>query len=63
MDGQAKGDTTYEEWLRAQTETIQREILGASRYKMYKSGVRMSSFVAGEQILTVEELKKRYNQL
>lgn len=63
MDGQAKGDTTYEEWLRAQTETIQREVLGASRYKMYKSGVRMSSFVAGEQILTVEELKKRYNQL
>lgn len=63
MAGAVKGDTTYEQWLKMQTETVQKEILGTARYKMYKEGMPITSFVAGEKILTIKELKKRYNQL
>jgi SPP1 gp7 family putative phage head morphogenesis protein len=38
MDGQIATGTTYEDWLASRSETMQREILGPSRYRLLESG-------------------------
>jgi SPP1 gp7 family putative phage head morphogenesis protein len=38
MDGSVPEDVTYPQWLKKQNASTQREVLGATRYKKYKSG-------------------------
>ncbi|MCG8406757.1 MAG: hypothetical protein MI923_16295 [Phycisphaerales bacterium] len=38
-------DETYDQWLKRQSDAKQREILGASRYDLFKSGVPADRFV------------------
>lgn len=38
MDGQVPGKTSYEDWLRAQPEARQLEVLGEGKYALFKEG-------------------------
>lgn len=54
--GTTKGSVKYPEWLAMQTEKVQREILGKSRYELYKKGEPITAFTEGTEILTLKEL-------
>lgn len=53
-------EPTYEEWLKAQPDSIQYKILGPSRYMLFKSGISITKFTSDGHKLTLEEL---YNSL
>jgi len=56
-NGEVDGKLTYSDWLERQSEEVQRDILGKSRYNLYKNGGKISSFVDDGRILTLAELK------
>ncbi len=61
MDGQVAASTTYEDWLNAQSEATQRDILGTKRYDIMQRGnLRLSDLVnqSGNE-LSLKELAKR----
>lgn len=63
MDGQVAGDLTYEQWLRKQTTARQREVLGPTKYKLWKAGKITSLRQLVDQTgrpLSVSQLKRRY---
>lgn len=56
--GQVPAKTTYEEWFSLQSAEFQRNVLGPTRYKMYKSGTALGRFVDNSgRRLTIEELR------
>lgn len=57
IDGPVSGNITYEKWLINQSNDRQREILGPSRYEMYKNGYNIKDFVTDNRVLTLKELK------
>lgn len=63
MGGQVSGKLTYEDWLKKQPVEIQRDVLGASRYKLWKEK-KIKSFRElldqSGQPLSVAELKFKY---
>lgn len=59
MGGPVSDKITYADWIKAQPEDIQREILGPVRYEAYKAGVPISSFVAAGRTLTLAELQQK----
>ena len=60
MEGGVTGGTvTYPEWLKAQPPEIQKEILGANRYRLFQKGYPIESFIQGEEILTLKELNDK----
>lgn len=58
MDGQVDSSLTFEKWLEKQSVEVQKDVLGETRYKMFKNGVAMKSFVFDNRILTIKELKQ-----
>ena len=59
-DGYIKADISFDEWLREQDTKTQKEILGATRYKMFINDNKpISTFVDNGEILTLEQLKER----
>lgn len=51
---------TYEQWLKEQPEEVQREILGKTRYDLWKQGgLNLKQFVDGGRAFTIDELRKR----
>ena len=58
-DGQKKAGVSFEEWLKEQDAETQKEVLGATRYKMFKDGVNINQFVDNGKILTLDELNQR----
>ena len=60
MDGQVPADLTYYEWLRRQSDDVQRDILGPSRFDLWKSGkVTPDKFMNDKgKYLTVTDLRK-----
>jgi hypothetical protein len=58
MDGPVSDKTTYADWLKEQPASIQREIMGPTRYAAYKNGVPVNGFVSDGRKLTLEQLKK-----
>jgi len=49
---------TYEQWLREQPEALQRQILGKTRFDLWKQGgLNLKHFVDGGRALTIAELK------
>lgn len=63
MNGQVSEKMTYGKWLKKQTAETQREVLGKTRYDLWKSGkVDINGFVNNHsQILTVKALKEKYD--
>lgn len=58
MNGQVDSSLTFEEWLGKQSVEVQKDVLGETRYKMFRDGVSMKSFISDNRVLTLEELKK-----
>ena len=58
-DGYVSSKVTFEDWLEEQDEKTQREVLGTTRFKMFKDGTKIKDFVDRGEILTLEELKKK----
>ncbi|HET6527788.1 MAG TPA: hypothetical protein VFG39_03470, partial [Balneolaceae bacterium] len=61
MSGQVPEDVTYLQWLKRQSADIQKEALGASRYRLWKQGdIEITSFVSDTgEILTLEQLRRK----
>lgn len=48
---------TYSEWFEEQSEEVKKEILGKSRYRMYKNdGIKVSEFTNNGQIIPLKKL-------
>ena len=58
-DGYLDADTDFETWLRDQDEKTQLDVLGRTRYELFKRGEPMRQFVDGGRVLTLKELKER----
>ena len=60
MDGQVPADLTYNQWLKGKPATMQDEILGPTKGKLFRAGMPVDRFVnkAGD-VLTLDELRKR----
>lgn len=52
---------TYSEWLLELDDDELKEVLGKSRYQMYKNGVPITSFVNDGRIIPLNELEKKSN--
>jgi len=55
-DGPVSANLTYEEWLKTQPPEVQRDILGPTRFEMYKNGAPVDAFVADGRTLTIKDL-------
>ena len=61
MGGAVPARVTFKDWFKRQSSTDQKEILGKSRYELYKSGeLELNQFVANNRILTINKLKRKY---
>ena len=58
-DGQIKSDISFSEWLGEQDEKTQRDILGLTRFKMFKDGTKIEQFVDNGQTLTLKQLAEK----
>ena len=47
---------TFNEWLGKQDEKTQKEVLGATRFKLYQDGVKIAQFVDNGEKLTLDKL-------
>jgi hypothetical protein len=57
VDGQVPESLKYEDWLRRQSEERQREVLGAKRLELWKSGTKLDKFVNDEnEIIPLRDL-------
>lgn len=59
-EGYEKGNVTFEEWLAKQSEDVQKDVLG-SKFNLYKSGVKINSFVENGKVLTLDEAENKIN--
>lgn len=57
-NGYVDADTSFSDWLDEQDEATQKDVLGITRYKMYKEGVKISQFVDDGKILTLDQLNE-----
>lgn len=59
INGQVAGDVTYGQWLKKQPASIQKEVLGATRAKLFRDGkLPIDRFTTkGLQPLTLDELR------
>lgn len=63
MDGQVPSDLTYWDWFKQTDESNQEEVLGPSRFKMWKDGTipDPTEFTNDQgRLYTLEELKRRH---
>lgn len=57
MNGEAPADMDFPTWLKRQSEGVQKEVLGAERFKLWKNGTRIDRFVNDEnEIIRLDEL-------
>lgn len=57
-NGYVDSKLTFENWLKEQDEATQLDVLGKSRYRLYKDGVKISQFVDNGKVLTLDELNE-----
>jgi len=58
-DGPVSASMTYEDWLKTQPENVQRDILGPTRFDLYKEGMPITSFVANGSTLNLQQLSEK----
>ena len=58
-DGQVSSKIDFATWLEEQDEKTQKEVLGATRFRMYQEGVKFEQFVDNGQTLTLDQLYER----
>ncbi|UXO93730.1 head morphogenesis protein [Pseudanabaena phage Pan1] len=61
MDGQVPGNVTYYDWLARQSADVQKEVLGKTRYDLWKNqGVAPEKFVNDQgELLTLSQLRAK----
>jgi SPP1 gp7 family putative phage head morphogenesis protein len=59
VNGPVDSRLSYGEWLKTQDDEFVLDALGPSRFKMWKNGTPITSFVENTTILTLKELKDR----
>jgi SPP1 gp7 family putative phage head morphogenesis protein len=57
VDGEVPAKMNYSDWLEKQDAETQKDILGVSRYEMYKNGTKIKAFVSDGRLLTLKELE------
>lgn len=57
MRGEVPSTLTYEQWFDMQSEERQLEILGPSRFRAYKQGVKVTNFANRGGTLTLDQLQ------
>lgn len=64
MNGQVPADQDYDTWLRKQPRAFQVEVLGETKAKLFRAGLKMDRFIDRKgQELTLTELKRRERDL
>jgi len=58
-DGPVSANMSYQDWLKTQPDEVVRDILGATRFEMYKNGAEISQFVDYGRKLTLEQLREK----
>jgi SPP1 gp7 family putative phage head morphogenesis protein len=63
MNGQVAATQTFNKWLKDQPAKIQKEVLGPSRYKLWKDGeVPLDKFVDNKNnVLTLEQIRSKFD--
>lgn len=56
FDGKPSGGPTFEQWLRKQSAADQREVLGSTRYELWKAGTPLARFSDARRVLRLGEL-------
>jgi len=59
MEDDYTGSPNYREWFERQPKKVQLDILGPSRYALFKNGLPVERFVKDGRVLTLEELIER----
>lgn len=62
-NGQVDSRIKFSDWLSEQDEKTQAEVLGKSKFVMYKRGVKISQFVDSGKVLSLKELSSFANLL
>ena len=57
-NGYVDADITFDDWLKDQDVKTQKDVLGATRYKLFQEGVKINQFVDNGRVLTIDELNK-----
>ena len=62
---QVSASLDYESWLRRQPKSFAREVLGATQYKIWATGVPVTKFTDkyATKVFSASELKARYSSL
>ena len=55
-NGYVDADITFDDWLKEQDAKTQKDVLGATRYKLFQQGVKINQFVDNGRVLTIDEL-------
>lgn len=58
-NGYVSSKVTYENWLEKQDEKTQKEVLGNTRFELYKKGKKIEQFVDDGKVLTITELQNK----
>ena len=53
VDGPVSASVTYEDWLKTQPDDVVRDILGPTRFEMFKNGAEITSFVVDGKELKI----------
>lgn len=57
--GQVDVKITFEEWLKKQPKSIQKDVLGATRYDLFEKGkADLKTFISDNKVMTLDELRK-----
>lgn len=60
LDGYVPASTTYADWFDKAGADVQKEVLGAERFKMYQAGeMKVTQFMKNGSWLSLEQLKQR----
>jgi hypothetical protein len=59
VDGPVSANMTYEEWLKTQDDETVKDILGPTRFEMYKNGEPITAFVADGSMLNLKQLAEK----
>lgn len=55
-NGQVDADMSYEAWLKSQPESVQKEVLGTARFRMFQETGTISEFVNDFKIIPLKDL-------
>lgn len=58
-NGYVDSKLTFNDWLKEQDEKTQLDVLGRTRFNLFKNGEPITQFVDNGKTLTLDELKNR----